>query len=135
MSQLYSLLKNGELRYVDLAFGIIDETRGLFVNAANDLMNDETERIEFEGQYIIRDSDNEISYIEMELPEVFNDIPNNQQGITTLDMDNDSIKSIFWYEEGTFLFQVLSSTIRYRPYTRREGYSLSRFQVSARYLT
>lgn len=109
MSQLYSLLKNGELRYVDLAFGIIDETRGLFVNAANDLMNDETERIEFEGQYIIRDSDNEISYIEMELPEVFNDIPNNQQGITTLDMDNDSIKSIFWYEEGTFLFQVFSS--------------------------
>lgn len=109
MSQLYSLLKNGELRYVDLALGIIDETRRLFVNAANDLMNDETERIEFEGQYIIRDSDNEISYIEMELPEAFNDIPNNQQGITTLDMDNDSIKSIFWYEEGTFLFQVFSS--------------------------
>lgn len=109
MSQLYALLKNGELRYVDLADRIVDETRELFVNAANELMDDNTELIEFNGQYVIRDSDNEISYVEMDLPEVFNDIPDNQQGITTLDMNNDVIQSIFWYEEGAYLFQMFSS--------------------------
>lgn len=109
MSQLYALLKNGELRYVDLADRIVDETREVFVNAANELMDEKTELIEFNGQYVIRDSDNEISYVEMDLPEAFNDIPDNQQGITTLDMNNDVIQSIFWYEEGAYLFQMFSS--------------------------
>lgn len=109
MNELYALLKDGGLRLVDLADGIVNQTRELFIIAANELMDDETEQIEFKGQYIIRDSDNEISYVEMELPEVFNDIPDNQQGITTLDIDNDDIQSIFWYEEGAYLFQMFSS--------------------------
>ncbi len=109
MSQLYALLKNGQLRYIDLSEEIIEPTKELFVNAASELMNDETEEVEFDGRYVIRENENEISFITMDLPEVFIDIPDNQQGLTTLDIDEDEIQSIFWYEEGSYFFQMFSS--------------------------
>lgn len=108
-SQLYALLKNGELRYIDLADEIVESTGELFVNAEKELMDDKTEPIEFDGRYVIRDEENEISYIELKLPEAFNDIPYNQQGITTLDVENDEIKSLVWYQNGALLFQMFTS--------------------------
>lgn len=110
MSQLYALLKNGQLRYVDLAEDIVESTRELFVNAANELMDAETVEEMFDGDYINREDENEISYIEMPLPEAFNDIPDNQMGLTTLDIEHDEVKSLFWYEEGAFLFQMFSNS-------------------------
>lgn len=109
MNQFYALLKNDELRYIDLANEIVEPTKELFVNAACELMNDETESIQFDGRYVIRDDENEISFIELPLPETFNDIPDNQQGITTLDIENDVIKSLIWYHEGSLLFQMFTS--------------------------
>jgi len=109
MSQLYALLKNGELRYIDLADEIVESTEELFVNAARELIDNETELIKFDGRYVIRDDENEISYIELALPEAFNDIPDNQQGITTLDVENDDIKSLVWYHDGALLFQMFTS--------------------------
>ena len=100
MSQLYALLRNGQLRFIDLADEIVESTKELFVDAANDLMTDETEVIEFDGRYVIREDEDEICYVNLDLPEAFNDIPDNQQGITTLDIENDEIKSIFWYNGG-----------------------------------
>lgn len=109
MSHLYALLSNGQLRYIDLADEIVESTQNLFVSAAEELMNNETELVLFDGRYVIRDDENEISYIEMELPLEFNNIPDNQQGITTLDIENDNIKSLFWYHEGAYLFQIFSN--------------------------
>lgn len=109
MSQLYALLKNGELRYIDLAEEIVESTKKLFVDAASELMNNDTESIQFDGRYVIRDDENEISFIELTLPETFNDIPNNQQGITTLDIGNDEIKSLVWYYDGALFFQMFTS--------------------------
>lgn len=109
MNQFYALLKNDELRYIDLADEIVEPTKELFVNASSELMNDETESIQFDGRYVIRDDENEISFIELTLPEAFNDIPDNQQGITSLDVENDEIKSLIWYHEGSLLFQMFTS--------------------------
>lgn len=109
MNQLYALLRDGQIRYIDLAEDIVEPTRELFVNAAGELMGDDTVEAKFDGDYINREDENEISYIEMSLPEVFNDIPDNQLGLTTLDIEHDDIKSLFWYEEGAFLFQMFSS--------------------------
>ena len=109
MSQLYALLRNGQLRFIDLADEIVESTKELFVDAANDLMTDETEVIEFDGRYVIREDEDEICYVNLDLPEAFNDIPDNQQGITTLDIENDEIKSIFWYNGGAYLFQMFST--------------------------
>lgn len=109
MSQLYALLNNGQLRYVDLAEEIVDSTEELFLRAADELMTENTEQIVFDGRYVIRDDENEISYITMDLPAEFGDIPDNQQGITTLDIENDVIKSVFLYHDGAFLFQMFSS--------------------------
>ena len=78
MSQFYALLVNGQIRQIDLAEEIVESTRSLFVNAAAELMDDDTESIAFDGRYIIRDGENEISYITMDLPPEFNDIPANQ---------------------------------------------------------
>ena len=109
MNQLYALLRNGQLRYIDLAEDIVESTRGLFVNAASELMDAGTVEVKFDGDYINREDENEVSYIEMALPEAFSDIPDNQMGLTTLDIEHDEIKSLFWYEEGAFLFQMFSS--------------------------
>jgi len=109
MNQLYAILKNGELRYIDLAEEIVESTKKLFVDAASELMNNDTESIQFDGRYVIRDDENEISFIELTLPETFNDIPNNQQGITTLDIGNDEIKSLVWYYDGALFFQMFTS--------------------------
>ncbi len=109
MNQLYALLKDDQVRYIDLADEIIESTRELFVNAAKKLMEGMPEEVEFYGNYIIREGEEEISYVTMQLPEGFSDIPDNQQGITTLDIENDEIKSLFWYENGEFLFQIFST--------------------------
>lgn len=109
MSQLYALLRDGQLRYIDLSDEIVEPTKELFVNAASELMNDETEEVEFDGRYVIRENENEISYITMALPEAFNDIPDNQQGLTTLNIEEDDIRSVFWYEEGSYFFQMFSN--------------------------
>lgn len=109
MNQFYALLKNDELRYIDLADEIVEPTKELFVNASSELMNDEIESIRFDGRYVIRDDENEISFIELTLPEAFNDIPDNQQGITSMDVENDEIKSLIWYHEGSLLFQMFTS--------------------------
>ena len=109
MNQLYALLRDDQIRYIDLAEDIVESTRDLFVNAASELMDADTVEARFDGDYINREDENEISYIEMALPEAFNDIPDNQIGITTLDLEHDDIKSLFWYEEGAFLFQIFSS--------------------------
>ena len=68
-----------------------------------------TEEVEFNGNYVIREDENEISYVTWDLPDGFSDIPDNQQGITTLDIENDDIKSLFWYEDGQILFQMFSA--------------------------
>lgn len=111
MGQLYALLKNDQLRYVDLDDDIVDSTKAIFLNASEEMMNGDTEEIEFDGRYVIREDENQISYITMVLPDTFHDIPDNQQGITTLDFitENDDIKSIFWYHDGSFLFQIFNS--------------------------
>lgn len=109
MNQLYALLRDGQIRYIDLADEIIEPTRELFVNAAEELMGGVTEEVEFNGNYVIREDENEISYITWDLAEGFSDIPDNQQGITTLDLENDDIKSLFWYEDGQILFQMFSA--------------------------
>ena len=109
MNQLYALLRDNQIRYVDLDEDIVESTRELFVKAKSELMGADTVEVEFDGSYICRDDDNEISYIEMSLPEAFSDIPDNQMGLTTLDIEHDDIKSLFWYEEGEFMFQMFSS--------------------------
>ena len=109
MNQLYALLKDDQIRYIDLADEIIEPTRELFVNAAEELMEGVTEEVEFNGNYVIREDENEISYVTWDLPDGFSDIPDNQQGITTLDIENDDIKSLFWYEDGQILFQMFSA--------------------------
>ena len=109
MNQFYALLKDNQLRYIDLAEEIIESTKVVFVDAAEELMGEETEKIPFDGRYVIRDSEDEVSYVPLQLPDDFSNIPDNQQGITVLDVENDDIKSIFWYENGAFLFQMFSS--------------------------
>lgn len=108
MSQFYARLSNGQLRFIDLSKDLVEPTRKLFVDAKTELMPEGAEEIAFDGRYIIRD-DKEIAYIEMNLPNEFNDIPDNQQGLNTLDLAEDKIQSLFWYEDGEYIFQVFSS--------------------------
>lgn len=112
MSQFYALIKDEEglkVRLIDLAEDIVESTKEIFINAARELLSDGTEAVEFDGQYVIREEDDEIAYITMPLPESFADVPQNQQGITLLDIEHDAIKSLFWYEEGEYYFQLFNS--------------------------
>lgn len=110
MNQLYALLKSGELRFIDLAEEVVEPTDKLFLKAMGDFINDETVQIPFDGNYSVRENENELLYLDFELPAVFGDIPDNQEGITTLDVENDDIKSLIWFHNGSFLFQIFSSS-------------------------
>ncbi len=110
MSQLYALLKGGDLRFIDLAEEIVESTKQLFLDACADFMNNETVQIIFNGNYTVRENENEVLYLNYELPEIFGNIPNNQNGLTNLDVENDDIRSLFWYHDGSFLFQLFSSS-------------------------
>ena len=63
MNQLYALLRDDQIRYIDLADEIVESTRELFVNAAAELMEGVTEEVEFNGNYVIREDEDEISYV------------------------------------------------------------------------
>lgn len=110
MSQLYALLRSGDLRFIDLAEEIVEPIERIFLNSASEFINDETAQIRFDGNYTIRENENEVLYLDFELPAVFGDIPDNQDGITTLNLENDDIKSLIWYQNSSFMFQMFSSS-------------------------
>lgn len=98
----FAYLHDGTVRRISLVQAIEPTIRNVFMNHGPNLI-EEKEQIEFDGNYKI--DEDEVLYVSMALPDAFNDVPGNPIQIPLLDIQVDSIKALFWYEENAYYFQ------------------------------
>lgn len=107
INNFFAILSDGSVRKILLTQALTPIIRNVFINFGVFILNDDTEEIEFTGNYKI--DDEEILYIIMNLPDSLNDVATNSIGIPNLNLDNDIIKALFWFENDTYYFQNFDS--------------------------
>lgn len=107
MSQFYALMSDNTVKYIPLQENLADEIKNIFINGGVLLKPEGIEEDEFDGNIISRNGEN-IVYVNYALPEDFARIPNNQADMSEYNIVEDTPKSIFYYEEGKFYFQVFN---------------------------
>ena len=107
MSHFYALMNDYSVKSISLKAEIVDEVKNKFINSGNDLKPDGIEEDVFDGNMLIREGEN-IAYVNFSLPNSFSNIPNNQADIPAYDIENDFPKSIFYYDDGKFYFQLFN---------------------------
>lgn len=98
----FGILDDGEVRKILLTQDLVQEIRETFVEAGNSMMDD-VEEIEFTGNYNV--DQNEILYVELGLPQQITNAVANPIGTADLDIANENLKTLFWYENGVYYFQ------------------------------
>src|SRR5689334_6106945 len=98
----FAMLDDGSIRRIPLAQSIENGIRNVFVSFGPALLAGR-EQTKFDGNYKI--DDDEIMYVQFKLPSSFDEVSNNPIGIASLNLANDEIKSLFWYEDGVYYFQ------------------------------
>lgn len=99
----FAILKDNTIRKIDLLQTITQDIRSVFVNIGNSMMNEDVEKIHFDGNFNIQDE--EILYVEMELPNYITEAKTNPIGLEVLNIDTDIIKTLFWIENDKYYFQ------------------------------
>lgn len=99
----FAILKNDTIRKIDLLQTITTDIRNVFVNFGDLILNDEVEEILFDGNFNIQDE--EILYVEMELPVNIIEASSNPIGFQVLDLVIDDVKALFWVENDVYYFQ------------------------------
>jgi predicted transcriptional regulator len=107
IGNLFALLEDGEIRVINLTQDITDDIRKLFFKYGTELLNDEKEQVAFTGNYVVEED--EVLYVVMALPPAVTAAAANAVGIPDLDMTEDKIKALFWYEEQVYYFQNFDS--------------------------
>lgn len=107
MSQFYALMSDNTVKYISLNEDVVNDIRNIFISGAARLKTAEMEEDEFNGDIMARKGEN-ITYVNFFLPDDFSRIPDNQADMSEYNIEEDIPKSIFWYEEGRYLFQVFN---------------------------
>ena len=107
MSQFYTLMSDNTVKYISLNEDVVNDIRNIFISGAARLKTAEMEEDEFNGDIMARKGEN-ITYVNFFLPDDFSRIPDNQADMSEYNIEEDIPKSIFWYEEGRYLFQVFN---------------------------
>jgi len=126
-------MSDNTVKYISLKEDVVIDIRNIFINGAARLKTAEMEEDEFNGDIMARNGEN-ITYVKFFLPDDFNRIPDNQADMSEYDIEEDIPKSIFWYEEGRYLFQVFNkrNILKRKTVLKREyGNSFSKMQENA----
>lgn len=107
MSQFYALMHDYTVKYIPLKEGITTEIKNIFIKGGAILKPEGIEEDIFDGDIISRRGEN-ITYVNYKLPEDFARIPDNQADIPEYNIDEDTPRSIFYYDEGKFYFQAFN---------------------------
>ncbi|MDQ6482624.1 hypothetical protein [Dyadobacter sp. LHD-138] len=99
----FAILKDNTVRKIDLLQTITSDIRDVFINIGSSILNDDVEEILFDGNFNIQDE--EILYVEMELPGNVIETSSNPIGLQVLDLETDDIKTLFWVENNIYYFQ------------------------------
>lgn len=107
MSQFYSLMHDNTVKYISLKEEIIAEIKNIFIKGGSTLKPEGIEKDVFDGNIISRGGEN-ITYVNYELPDDFDRIPDNQADMPEYNINEDTPKSIFYYDDGKFYFQAFN---------------------------
>lgn len=107
MSQFYALMHDYTVKYIPLKEDTTTEIKNIFIKGGAILKPEGIEEDIFDGDIISRRGEN-ITYVIYELPEDFARIPDNQADIPEYNIDEDTPRSIFYYDEGKFYFQAFN---------------------------
>ncbi len=107
MSQFYALMHDNTVKYISLREEIVADVRNLFINGGAILKPENIEEDVFDGNIVSRNGEN-ITYVNYNLPEDFARIPDNQADISEYKINEDTPKSIFYYDDGKFYFQAFN---------------------------
>ena len=99
----FAILKNDSIKKIDLLQSITESIRDVFVNASLNLLDDDTTEILFDGNFAVQEE--EVLYVELELPANVIEASSNPIGLSVLDINIDKIKTLFWFENGIYYFQ------------------------------
>jgi hypothetical protein len=99
----FAILKDDSIRKIDLLQNITADLRNVFVNIGNSILNDDVEEILFDGNFNIEDD--EILFVNMELPANVIETSSNPIGFQELNISVDNIKTLFWVENDVYYFQ------------------------------
>jgi hypothetical protein len=102
----FALLEDQTIRRIVVLPAIETSINNLFLLCGAALTQGK-QPVEFDANYQIEDD--ELWYIEMALPDAFQDVVDNPIGLSPLDLKKDEIKAIFWYEDGKYYFQNFDS--------------------------
>lgn len=109
MSQFYALMPDCMVKRINLDEAIVTSIQNIFVSAGKSLKPEGVEELKFDGDVVGRDKES-ITYVEFDLPETFNRIPDNQADISVFEIPEiaNIPKSIFYYHDDIFYFQVFN---------------------------
>ncbi len=107
MSQFYALMHDNTVKYISLKEEIIAEIKNIFIKGGSTLKPEGIEEDVFDGNIISRGGEN-ITYVNYELPDDFDRIPDNQADMPEYNINEDTPKSIFYYDDGKFYFQAFN---------------------------
>lgn len=99
----FAILKDDTVRKIDLLQTITSDIREVFVDINNSILNNDVEEILFDGNFNIQDE--EILYVELELPANVIEASKNPIGTNVLNLATDDIKTLFWVEDNVYYFQ------------------------------
>lgn len=99
----FAVLKDNSIRKIDLLQNITNDIRKIFIESGIDFMDEDTHEIKFDGNYAVQEE--EILYVDLELPESIKEAPNNPIGIDVLNLGKDEVKALFWTENDIYYFQ------------------------------
>ena len=107
MSQFYALMSDDSVKLISLQENIVAEIKAIFLNGGEKLKPDGIEEDVFDGDISCRQGEN-ITYVNLVLPSDFSRIPDNQADISEFNISEDIPKSIFYYDNGKFYFQIFN---------------------------
>ena len=107
MSQFYALMHDNTVKHISLKEDIVTDIRNLFINGGAKLKPEGIEEDIFDGNIVSRNGEN-ITYVNYNLPEDFLRVPDNQADMSEYNINEDVPKSIFYYVDGKFYFQIFN---------------------------
>ncbi len=105
-NNFFAILTNGEIRKINITQQIIPKIRDVFIDNSVYLFQEDFEQIEFDGNYMVLEKEEEVLYVNLVFPSKVSEAVKNPLGQLDLNITNDIIKSLFWYEDSAYYFQI-----------------------------
>lgn len=105
-NNFYAILNDESLRSVTLTQNVIPDIEEIFIKGGTEMLEGMDE-VKFNGSYRI--DENEVLYVDLQVPDALTDAIKNPVGVVELDISRDRVKTLFWYNKGTYYYQNFDS--------------------------